>query len=196
MERQVINGAQMTVIVTDDLVVLQVPALDLPVLAAGEEVGLAAGDGQAAHHAHMTRQGELQLPAGQVPDLDDAVRGAGGEPLVTRLDGAASDPAHVAGYDAVELPWGVPRGFRHGGGPADGQLAASGPAHRRLHHHRSYNRNIIFNTKKNASVSVKDPRALKLIQMKWIRIQENKNAGRPKTTRSLNFIFQSAERSL
>jgi len=51
------------------LVVFQVPALDLLVLAAGEQVGAAWADGHAAHRADVTRQGQLQLAAGQVPDL-------------------------------------------------------------------------------------------------------------------------------
>ena len=137
VERQVVDSAKVAVVVADDLVVLQVPALDLPVLAAGEEIRLATGDGQAAHHAHVSRQRQLEFPAGQIPDFDDAVRGASGKPLVARLNGAAANPAHVAGYDAVQLPGCVPRGLGHRGWPPDSQLAASSTAHCRLHHHRA-----------------------------------------------------------
>lgn len=51
------------------LVVLQIPTLDLLVLAAGEQVRASAADGHAAHRADVSSQGELQFPTGQVPDL-------------------------------------------------------------------------------------------------------------------------------
>ena len=64
-----VHTAQMAVIVADDLVVLQVPALDSLVLTAGEEVRRPGGDGHSAHCVRVAGQRELQRAGGQVPDL-------------------------------------------------------------------------------------------------------------------------------
>ena len=50
MEREVIDSAEMTVVVTDHLVILQIPALDLSVLPGREEVGLSRGHRQTSDH--------------------------------------------------------------------------------------------------------------------------------------------------
>merc|ERR1719186_1400047 len=71
---QVIHGGQVAVVVTHYFVVLQVPALHLPVLPTGEEVGLSGGDCEAPHHTHVSSQRQLEFAAGEVPDLDDSVR--------------------------------------------------------------------------------------------------------------------------
>ncbi len=69
MERERVAGAQMTMVVTNDLVGLQVPALDLLVLATREQVGVTWADADAPHRAHVASQGELECARGQVPDL-------------------------------------------------------------------------------------------------------------------------------
>ena len=51
------------------LVVLQVPALDLLVLAGGEEVRLPGADGQGANSADVPGESQLELSRGQVPQL-------------------------------------------------------------------------------------------------------------------------------
>lgn len=86
-----------------DFVVLQIPALDLPILAAAKQIRMLRADGHTAHSAHMTGERELQFAAGQVPDLDHTIASAGGEPLVARLHGDASHPAQMAGDDARQF---------------------------------------------------------------------------------------------
>ncbi len=56
------------------LVLLQVPALDHLVKAAGEHVGVACADSQPRDLLNVARQRQFKLPAGGVPDLDGAVR--------------------------------------------------------------------------------------------------------------------------
>lgn len=114
MQRQRVDGRQMAVVVTDDLVVLQIPALHLPILAATEQIRMLGADRQAAHCTDVACERELQLAAGQVPDLDDTVRRSSGEPLVSRLHGDAAHPAGMARDDAGQLPGGVPLGLGYG----------------------------------------------------------------------------------
>jgi len=69
MKVDIIDSTKVAVVVPDDLVVLQIPTLDLLVFSTGEQVGAAVADRHAAHRADVSRQGELQFPTGQVPDL-------------------------------------------------------------------------------------------------------------------------------
>ena len=69
MQSERIAGAQMAVVVTYDLVGLQVPALDLFVLAAREQVRMARTDAHAAHRAHVACQRQFQSARGQIPNL-------------------------------------------------------------------------------------------------------------------------------
>lgn len=55
--------------IVPDLVVLQIPTLDLFVLSAGEQVRASAADRHATHRADVSRQRQFQFPTGQVPDL-------------------------------------------------------------------------------------------------------------------------------
>ena len=88
-----VDAGKMAVVVPDDLVGFEVPAFDHFVLAAGEEVGVAGGDGETAHGGDVPGQGEAESAGCEVPDLDGAVAGAGGEPVVVGLDGEGTHPA-------------------------------------------------------------------------------------------------------
>ena len=108
VESQIINGAKMSVVVPDHLVVLKIPALNLngkneselnkddsyfthlSILPAGEQIWLPVGDGETSDNGDVASEGDLELAAGQVPDLDHPVRRTCGEPLVSRLDCAAT----------------------------------------------------------------------------------------------------------
>lgn len=82
----------MTVVMADDLVRLEVPALDHLVLAAGEEVWMSWGNGQAAHRRDVAREREAEVPRRQIPNLDGAVAGARSEPFVAGLNGQRAHP--------------------------------------------------------------------------------------------------------
>jgi hypothetical protein len=59
----------MPVIMPDDLVRLEVPALDLLVLASREEVRMAVGHGEGADRRNVACERELELAGREVPDL-------------------------------------------------------------------------------------------------------------------------------
>lgn len=61
MQCQAINGAEVAVILANDLVLLEVPALDLAVLAGGKEVRMAIGDFQCANGVDVAGQCQLEL---------------------------------------------------------------------------------------------------------------------------------------
>ena len=77
------------------LIILQIPAFDLFVLARREQVRLSGTDGQAADSADVARQREFERARGQVPDLDDAISSARHEPFIARLHSYTTHPAQV-----------------------------------------------------------------------------------------------------
>lgn len=56
-----------------NLVVLQIPTLDLLVFSTGEQVGAAAADRHTTHRTDVSSQGEFQFPTGQVPNLSKQI---------------------------------------------------------------------------------------------------------------------------
>lgn len=108
-----VDRRQVAVIMPNDLVVLQIPALDLSILAAAEQVRMPGTHAQPTNRADVTRQGQLQLAACQVPNLNDPIGGTRGKPLVARFHRHAANPTQVTGNDAIQLPRGVPLGLRN-----------------------------------------------------------------------------------
>lgn len=96
-------------IVPDDLVRLEIPALDHLVLTARKQVRVASGHRKPAHSRDVSREREAQLARREVPDLDDAVARTSRKPLVPGLDRNAAYPPEVPGDDTRELPWWVVR---------------------------------------------------------------------------------------
>ena len=72
MEFASVASTQVTMILSNDLVLLQVPALDQFVLPCGEHVGAACGNGQPPDCRNMACQGDLQLARRQIPQLQQA----------------------------------------------------------------------------------------------------------------------------
>lgn len=105
-----VDAAEMAVVVADDFVGFEIPALDHFVFTAGEEVGMSGGYGQAADGGNVTRESETEGTCSQVPDLDGSVAGTTSKPFVVGLDGQTAHPTQVAGDDPHELPWRVPVG--------------------------------------------------------------------------------------
>mmetsp|Transcript_20003 Transcript_20003/g.38141 ORF Transcript_20003/g.38141 Transcript_20003/m.38141 type:complete len:216 (-) Transcript_20003:466-1113(-) len=104
MQGHAVHAAQVTMVVANHLVVLEVPALDHLVQTAGEHVRVARAHRQPRHLLDMPRQRQLELPRGQVPDLDGPVSAAGAEPFVPGIHRYRAHPSEVPGDDAVELP--------------------------------------------------------------------------------------------
>ena len=101
MQGQRVDAGQVAVVVSDDLVCLEVPALDLLVLAGAEEVGVPVGRDDAAHGGDVAGERQLECSRSQIPvwydwmrwggttslpDFDDAIASAGGKPLVAGVD--------------------------------------------------------------------------------------------------------------
>ena len=106
-----VDAAEVAVVVTNDLVCLEIPALDHLVLAAREEVWVARRHGKTANGADVTSECQPQRARSQVPDLDGSVTSAASEPLVVRLDGQAAHPTQMARNDPHQLPRRVPFGL-------------------------------------------------------------------------------------
>ena len=105
VQRKGENGAQVTVILADDLVLLEVPALNLLILASREQVWVAVRDPERSHSIDVTGEGQLQLALRQVPELDGSIGRSRDEKLVHRIDGKTAHPASVPADHLGELPW-------------------------------------------------------------------------------------------
>jgi hypothetical protein len=116
VQRQTEYARQVAVVVPNDLVRFQIPALDLLVLARRKEVRVAVGKGEAANGRHVPRQRHLQRVVGtgaglgQVPYFDRAVGTAGGKHGVGRVHGNGADPTEVGRQDCGQFPGSVPSG--------------------------------------------------------------------------------------
>lgn len=111
MQSERINTTEVAMVVADNFVGLQIPALDHFVLTAREEVWMTRRHCEAAHGADVSGQRQAEGTRGQIPDLDSAVSRAAGEPFVAGLDSQGAHPAEVAGDDSHQLPWWMPLGF-------------------------------------------------------------------------------------
>ncbi|KAH3670899.1 hypothetical protein OGAPHI_000610 [Ogataea philodendri] len=74
-----VHRAEMAMVVSDDGVFLQVPALDGFVLGTGEHVRMSVRDDDSSHSHDVTREREVETRGGKVPDLDCAVSRACGK---------------------------------------------------------------------------------------------------------------------
>mmetsp|Transcript_8387 Transcript_8387/g.21616 ORF Transcript_8387/g.21616 Transcript_8387/m.21616 type:complete len:206 (+) Transcript_8387:550-1167(+) len=108
VEGQGVHAAEVAVVVPDDLVVLQVPALDHLVQPAGKHVRVAVAHGEACHLLDVSRQCQLELARRQVPNFDCPVGGTRDEPFVAGIERQGPHPAEVAADDAVKLPRRMP----------------------------------------------------------------------------------------
>lgn len=76
----------MTVVVPNDLVRLEIPALHHLVFAARKEVRMARRNSKTPNGADVSRQRQLESATAQIPDLDGTICRPTGKPLVVRLD--------------------------------------------------------------------------------------------------------------
>jgi hypothetical protein len=111
MLRKTVNPTQMPMISPDDLILLQIPAENLLILPAGEEVRVLLGDKHIADIVRVARQRQLELSACQVPEFDRAVVGTRNEPLIGWIDVYRADPAVMTRNHLHQLPWGMPARF-------------------------------------------------------------------------------------
>mmetsp|Transcript_20831 Transcript_20831/g.42466 ORF Transcript_20831/g.42466 Transcript_20831/m.42466 type:complete len:327 (-) Transcript_20831:259-1239(-) len=122
MEFQRKHPRQMSVIMSNDLIGLQIPTLDHFILRRREEVGMPLAEGQSADGADVSGEGNFEgivgshAGFGEVEYFDDAVASSGGEEGVGGVEGDGADPAEVGGEDGGEFPGGVPGGGWDGGG--------------------------------------------------------------------------------
>ena len=63
----------MTVVLSNNLVLLKVPALDLLVLTAREQVWMTIGHCKASHRVDVASQRYFQVSSDQIPELDRPV---------------------------------------------------------------------------------------------------------------------------
>lgn len=88
-------------VLSDDFVLLQVPALDLLVLASGEEVRMTIRDNKPPHRVDVSCEGYLKLACGQIPELYGSVVAARDEKLIHWVDSQAADPTVVTSNDSL-----------------------------------------------------------------------------------------------
>ena len=108
MESARVHAREVPVVVSDDLVDLEVPALDELIVTDREQVGRAFTHGHAADAADVPGERDLERAAGQIPHLDRLVGRARHKPLVARLHGDAAHPAEVARNDlTITFQYGI-----------------------------------------------------------------------------------------
>ena len=81
------DSTQVTMVLSHDFVLLQVPALDLLVLSCREQVRVALRDSDSPDCVDMSSQSDHQLATCKVPKLDGPVTRSRDEELVHRVDG-------------------------------------------------------------------------------------------------------------
>lgn len=90
-----IDAAEVAVVVSNDFVRLEIPALDHFVFTAGEQIRVSGRHGEAADGADMPGQCKPEGARGKIPYLDRSVARATGEPFIPGLDGQGSYPAEM-----------------------------------------------------------------------------------------------------
>lgn len=101
MKCQSKDATQVTVVLSDDFVLLQVPTFHLLVFTSGEEVRVAVRDDKPSYRVDVSRESHLELASCQVPKLDCPIVAARDEKLIHRVDGKATHPAVVASDDSL-----------------------------------------------------------------------------------------------
>ena len=103
----------MTVVLADNLVLFQVPTLDLLVLSRREKVGMAIRDCQTSHCIDMASQGYFKLTCGQIPELDRPIVTSRDEKPIHWVDGKTPHPPVVTSNDCFQSPRCVPLWLNH-----------------------------------------------------------------------------------
>jgi len=111
VQSQRICTAQMAMIVSDDFILLQIPAFDHLILAAGEEIWMSIWNCQSSHGVDMSSQRDFQLAVDQIPKLDGPVIWPSCKEFVHGIYSDASYPSCVAAYNSLQLPRRVPLHF-------------------------------------------------------------------------------------
>jgi len=69
MQGTAVHATEMSMVGADGLVLFEIPAAHLLVLAGREHVGMAIADSEAAHRVDVAREGQLASTARKVPQL-------------------------------------------------------------------------------------------------------------------------------
>jgi len=101
VDGQAVDTGEVTVVVSDDLVVLEIPALDLLVFSTGEEVGIAGTDTHSTNSGNVSSESQSKGTCGKVPHFDGSICGSSDKPFVTDIDCDTSDPTRVTTNDSV-----------------------------------------------------------------------------------------------
>mmetsp|Transcript_23117 Transcript_23117/g.34811 ORF Transcript_23117/g.34811 Transcript_23117/m.34811 type:complete len:212 (-) Transcript_23117:32-667(-) len=113
MERNAVHTAQVTMVVSDDHVLLQIPALDFAIFGAREEIRVPVRNGQPSNSADVSGKRQFERTARKIPNFDEAVVARGCEPLVGWIACHCSNPTFVARQDSHQLPRCMPLRLRN-----------------------------------------------------------------------------------
>lgn len=108
MQCHAVNCRQMAVVVTNYFVVLKIPAFDLTIFTAREQIWMSWGNSESSNGADVTCKRKLQFAASQVPDLDDTISSSRRKPFISRLNCNTSNPTQMTADDSIQLPGRVP----------------------------------------------------------------------------------------
>uniref|UniRef100_A0A2M4DR30 Putative secreted protein n=1 Tax=Anopheles darlingi TaxID=43151 RepID=A0A2M4DR30_ANODA len=104
----------MPVVMSYDLVVLEIPALHLAILTAAEQIRMTGTYGESPNCTDVSRERQFQLSAGEVPYFNHSIGSTRREPFVAGFDCHAPNPSQMTGNDAAKFPRSVPFRLRNG----------------------------------------------------------------------------------
>jgi len=111
MQGQRKNATEMSVILPYHFVDFQIPAFELLVLTAREQIRMAVRDDQASDGVDVAGERDHEFSFREVPELDGAIVATTNEEPIFRIDRNTPDLARVAANNGLKLPGCMPLRF-------------------------------------------------------------------------------------
>ena len=113
MEGQGENARQVTVILPNHLVLLQIPTLYLLVLAARKQIWVSIWHCQPTHCVNVPSQSHHEFSFNKVPKFDGPIVRTRDKESILRVDSETAHPPIVPADDCLEFPGRMPFGFNY-----------------------------------------------------------------------------------
>jgi len=96
-----INTTEMSMILSDYFILLQIPALDLLIFTCTKQIRMPIGHCQSSDCIYMTSQCNFELPTGQIPKLNSPIIGSWYKEPIKWINGEAPDPSGMPTDDSL-----------------------------------------------------------------------------------------------
>src|SRR5271155_483192 len=98
----------MSVILSNDFILFQIPTLDHSVFAAGKQVWMSRRHRETTNRRDMPRERQSECSGCQVPDFDSTISCTRTKPFISGFHCQRSHPTEVATNNLSEFPWSMP----------------------------------------------------------------------------------------